>query len=70
MSRTPSKKPQDEGTIEKKTPECKKGGPCHWVIEPPNGKLSTGKCKKCGKEKEFENSFEYSSWYGTKTPEE
>ncbi|MFL2664748.1 MAG: hypothetical protein ACJ0G8_02145 [Dehalococcoidia bacterium] len=70
MSRTPSKKPEDGETIEKKPIVCKKGGPCHWVIEPPNGKLSIGKCKKCGIEKEFENSFEYSSWYGTKSPEE
>ena len=70
MSRTPSKKTEKEETIEKKTPECNKGGPCHGVIEPPNGKVSTGICKKCGIEKEFENSFEYSSWYGTKSPGE
>ena len=24
------------------------GETCHWVIEPPNGPVSMGKCKKCG----------------------
>jgi hypothetical protein len=23
-----------------------------------------GKCKKCGVEKEFKNSFEYNTWHG------
>lgn len=40
----------------------------HWVIEPPNGAVSRGKCKLCGVDQEFRNSFEYSSWYGTKSP--
>ena len=40
----------------------------HWVIEPPNGAVSKGKCKLCGIDQEFRNSFEYSSWYGTKSP--
>jgi hypothetical protein len=40
----------------------------HWVIEPPNGAVSRGKCKHCGIDQEFRNSFEYSSWYGTKSP--
>ncbi len=40
----------------------------HWVIEPPNGAVSKGKCKLCGTDQEFRNSFEYSSWYGTKSP--
>jgi hypothetical protein len=40
----------------------------HWVIEPPNGAVSQGKCKFCGIDQEFRNSFEYSSWYGTKSP--
>lgn len=40
----------------------------HWVIEPPNGAVSKGKCKLCGTAQEFRNSFEYSSWYGTKSP--
>tara|TARA_Y100000588_G_scaffold332734_1_gene371148 strand:- start:63 stop:317 length:255 start_codon:yes stop_codon:yes gene_type:complete len=41
----------------------------HWVIEPPNGAVSQGHCKACGESKEFRNSFEYSSWYGNKSPE-
>lgn len=40
----------------------------HWVIEPPNGAVSRGSCKRCGVTQEFRNSFEYSSWYGTKSP--
>ena len=34
----------------KVTPEepssCLTGGGCHWVIEPPNGPTSIGKCKQ------------------------
>ncbi len=40
------------------------GETCHWVIEPPNGPVSMGKCKKCGTQKEFKNSFEYNTWHG------
>jgi len=40
----------------------------HWVIDPPNGAVSEGCCKSCGEKKEFRNSFEYSSWYGNKSP--
>jgi len=40
----------------------------HWVIDPPNGAVSEGRCKVCGEKKEFRNSFEYSSWYGNKSP--
>ena len=45
-----------------------KGCVHHWVIEPPNGAVSQGHCKACGESKEFRNSFEYSSWYGNKSP--
>jgi hypothetical protein len=50
-------------------PAAEEGG-CkhHWMIEPPNGAVSVGKCKICGTSQEFRNSFEYSSWYGTKSP--
>ena len=51
------------------TSACLKGDSCHWVIEPPNGPTSLGKCKKCGKEKEFRNSFEYNTWHGEKPVE-
>ena len=40
------------------------GETCHWVIEPRNGPVSMGKCKKCGTQKEFKNSFEYNTWHG------
>jgi hypothetical protein len=39
----------------------------HWVIEPPNGAVSAGTCRMCGERREFRNSYEYSSWYGSKT---
>ena len=28
---------------------------CYWVIEEPAGSKSIGRCKKCGKTKEFYN---------------
>jgi len=34
----------------------------HWVIEPPEGPFSKGKCLKCGEEKEFHNYFPHSTW--------
>jgi hypothetical protein len=27
----------------------------YWVIDPPNGPISIGTCKKCGEKKEFSN---------------
>ncbi|MBM31472.1 MAG: hypothetical protein CL764_01295 [Chloroflexi bacterium] len=51
---------------DQETTACLDGDSCHWVIEPPNGPTSLGKCKKCGKEKEFRNSFEYNTWHGEK----
>lgn len=48
-------------------PKSKDGSNCHWIIDPPNGPVSTGKCKKCGEQKEFKNSVEFSSWYGSKS---
>lgn len=39
-------------------PECAH----HWVIASPNGAMSLGKCKICGKEKEFPNSAEDGLW--------
>ena len=29
----------------------------HWEIAPPESKISTGYCKKCGATREFENFF-------------
>jgi hypothetical protein len=46
-----------------------KGCAHHWVIEPPNGAVSSGKCRLCGEKRDFRNSYEYSSWYGSKSAE-
>jgi hypothetical protein len=56
-----------EETTAEATPEDN-GCVHHWVIDPPNGAVSEGRCKACGQKKEFRNSFEYSSWYGNKSP--
>ena len=34
----------------------------HWVIETPNGSVSTGRCKRCNANKEFRNSSEDLMW--------
>ncbi len=34
----------------------------HWVIETPNGALSSGRCKCCGVAREFRNSSEEALW--------
>lgn len=34
----------------------------HWVIETPNGAISTGRCKRCGIVREFRNSSEDPLW--------
>ena len=49
------------------TGEAKEGKNCHWIIDPPNGPVSTGTCKSCGETKDFKNSVEFSSWYGSKS---
>lgn len=36
----------------------------HWLIEAPNGPTSVGKCKTCGRRKDFPNSSEDSIWDG------
>ena len=61
--------PANKKSAPEEQPEAKTDG-CvhHWVIDPPNGAVSMGRCKSCGEEQEFRNSFEYSSWYGTKSP--
>jgi hypothetical protein len=39
----------------------------HWIIEAPNGRESTGRCKRCGIEKAFTNSTEAVMWEQTNT---
>ncbi len=36
--------------------------PHHWIIETPDGPVSTGRCRLCGEEREFRNSIE--TWVG------
>lgn len=31
----------------------------HWILESPRGELTPGRCKKCGKEKEFTGETSY-----------
>ena len=38
--------------------------PHHWLIDPPNGEFSTGKCKMCKETKQFRNSSIYNGWNG------
>ena len=42
----------------------------HWVIEPPEGPFSKGKCLRCGEEKEFQNYFPHSTWENENKDEE
>jgi len=34
----------------------------HWVIEPPEGPVSKGVCRKCGQERQFDNYMPHSVW--------
>ena len=39
--------------------------PCahHWIIETPDGPVSTGRCRLCREEREFSNSVDtYGGW--------
>lgn len=38
--------------------------PCvhYWVLETPNGEMSTGECRECGEKREFRNSSPYPSY--------
>jgi len=67
---SPSSSPKKKAAEAEATTEAVVEGGCvhHWVIDPPNGAVSQGSCKSCGEKKEFRNSFEYSSWYGNKSP--
>ena len=39
----------------------------HWLIEAPNGRESSGRCKRCGISKAFNNSTEAMMWEQTNT---
>lgn len=34
----------------------------HWIIEPASGLISKGRCRSCGKEKEFKNYLAELPW--------
>ena len=71
MSPSSSGKKKTAGATASENPSADVAGEScihHWVIDPPNGAVSEGHCKTCGENKEFRNSFEYSSWYGNKAP--
>ena len=68
MSSSSSAKKKAAAAEDKKADVSAGGCVHHWVIEPPNGAVSQGSCKVCGEKQEFRNSFEYSSWYGNKSP--
>ncbi len=36
----------------------------HWIIDTPQGALSSGRCKRCGEEREFRNSANDYIWDG------
>lgn len=56
LAETPEQKPAARGTCVH-----------HWVIESPNGRESTGLCKRCGARKSFTNSTEQVMWEQTNT---
>lgn len=45
---------------ENEAPVCRH----HWVIESPHGATSHGVCKRCGEEREFQNSASDTLWEG------
>jgi hypothetical protein len=65
---SPSSSTKKKATATEQPEATAEGCVHHWVIDPPNGAVSKGRCKACGEEREFRNSFEYSSWYGNKSP--
>ncbi len=34
----------------------------HWLIEPPTGPLSVGRCRECGSERSFSNGSPAAAW--------
>jgi len=46
-------KPQDLVQPEKMQKSCQH----YWIIEPPNGETSFGRCTHCGEVKEFVNNL-------------
>ncbi|MEX2239007.1 MAG: hypothetical protein WEB00_15930 [Dehalococcoidia bacterium] len=53
MSERKEEKTTPAGLVDD-SPRCRH----HWVIEAPNGAISTGKCKTCGTVRDFSNAGE------------
>ena len=41
-----------------------------WVVESPNGPVSTGVCRLCGENRQFQNYIEGSSWGYDASPDQ
>lgn len=46
--------------LNEEAPQCRH----HWVIEPPHGATSMGRCKLCEEVREFRNSATDTVWEG------
>ncbi len=63
-----AEEPKSSGDQEKAKPLMPSTASCsnteghHWVIEPPQGPTSTGKCRYCGVSGEFQNAPPKSPW--------
>ena len=53
---------------EAETQQVKETCTHHWLIDPPDGPVSKGVCKKCGAEKDFKNYIFYSPWESESSP--
>ncbi len=59
-SKTAVKERKPEAVAPVETGACRH----HWIIETPQGALSSGRCKRCGEEREFRNSANDYIWDG------
>ncbi len=52
--------------VKQRKPEARpvETGACrhHWIIETPRGALSSGRCERCGEERQFRNSVDDYIW--------
>jgi len=45
-----------------KAKKCVRKKSHHWILPPPNGRISIGVCKYCNKKQEHQNSLAWSQW--------
>ena len=48
----------DDSQVPDEIPPYVNGCVHHWLVEPPEGRTSTGICSMCGAVREFSNSFD------------